>query len=90
MFTKAKMRRTGDTAKAWRATVILARACLILNTGVVINFQSNSLLKSKRKETITNNTYRSQESGQQDLVSLALQSSKVAMRLITFTLYLIF
>ena len=44
MFTKAKMRRTGDTAKAWRATVILARACLILNTGVVTNLQSYSLL----------------------------------------------
>ena len=40
-------------------------------------------------ETITNITFRSQESGQQDLVSLALQSSKVAMRLIVFTLYLI-
>ena len=40
-------------------------------------------------ETITNVTFRSQESGQQDLVSLALQSSKVAMKLIMFTLYLI-
>ena len=48
MFTKAKMRRTGDTAKAWRATATLARACLILNTGVVTNLQSCSLLKSER------------------------------------------
>ena len=41
-------------------------------------------------ETITNITFRSQESGQQDLVSLALQSSKVAMKPIMLTFYLIF
>ena len=48
MFIKAKMKRIGDTAKAWRATVILARACLILNTGVVTVLQSYSLLESER------------------------------------------
>ena len=41
-------------------------------------------------ETITNITFRRQESGQQDLVSLALQSSKVAMKPIMLTFYLIF
>ena len=48
------------------------------------------LAKIGETETIMNIIFRSQESGQQDLVSLALQSSKVAIRLIMFTLYLIF
>ena len=47
------------------------------------------VVKVVETETTTNTTFRSQESGQQDLVSLALQSSKVAMKLIRFTLYLI-
>ena len=47
------------------------------------------LAKVGEIETITNVIFRSQESGQQDLVSLALQSSKVAMRFFMFTLYLL-
>ena len=48
------------------------------------------LAKIGETETIMNIIFRSQESGQQDLVSLALQSSKVVIKLIMFILYLIF